>query len=122
MCALILIRIAWYSMKDETVYLRHIGDAIQQIESYTAGLSRKEFFAERMVQDAVVRQLEIIGEASRQLSDDLRTQHDHIPWRAMIGMRNRIAHEYLNLDLQVIWEVVKHDLPTLKTQIDRILE
>ena len=108
-------------MKDEAVYLHHVRDAIKQIESYTAGVSREVFFAERIIQDAVVRQLEIIGEASRQLSEPFRAQHDHIPWHAMIGMRNRIAHEYLDIDLTVIWEVVKHDLPTLKAQINRIL-
>ncbi|NBB87914.1 MAG: DUF86 domain-containing protein [Bacteroidetes bacterium] len=108
-------------MKDETVYLYHIAEAIEQIESYTASVSRERFFTERMVQDAVVRQLEILGEASRQLSDEFRTKHDHIPWHAIIGMRNRIAHEYLALDLNVIWEVVKHDLPTLKSQIAHIL-
>ena len=75
-----------------------------------------------MVQDAVVRQLEIIGEASRQLSEVFRAQHDHVPWHAMIGMRNRIAHEYLDIDLHVIWEVTKHDLPVLKTQINDLTE
>jgi uncharacterized protein with HEPN domain len=61
-----------------------------------------------MIQDAVVRQLEIIGEANRRLSDDFRDRHSNIPWRAMIGMRNRIAHDYLNIDVQVVWEVVRH--------------
>ncbi|WP_407689957.1 HepT-like ribonuclease domain-containing protein [Salisaeta longa] len=63
-----------------------------------------------------------MGEASRQRSNSFRTQHNHIPSHAMIGMRNRIAHEYLNINLDMTWEVVQHDLPTLKTQIGRLLE
>ena len=75
-----------------------------------------------MMQDAVVRQLEIIGEASRQLSDDFREQHDDVPWRAIIGMRNRIAHDYLNIDLDVVWDVVQHDLPDLKRRVHEVLD
>ena len=75
-----------------------------------------------MMQDAVVRQLEIIGEASRQLSDDFREQHDDVPWRAIIGMRNRIAHDYLNIDLDVVCGVVQHDLPDLKRRVHEVLD
>ena len=108
--------------KDNAVYLHHILDAIEQIESYTAGLSREEFLDRRMVQDAVVRQLEIIGEASRQLPDDVCARYDHVPWTEMIGLRNRSAHEYLDIDLHVIWEIVTHDLPTLKRTVSSLLD
>jgi len=74
-----------------------------------------------MVQDAVVRELEIIGEASRSLSDNFKKQHEYIPWDAIIGMRNRIAHEYINIDLDVIWEVIKEDLPVLKNQLSGLV-
>ena len=108
-------------MKTNDVYLRHILDAIRQIEEYTADTDRAAFDARTMMQDAVVRQLEIIGEASRQLSDDFREQHDDVPWRAIIGMRNRIAHDYLNIDLDVVWDVVQHDLPELKRRVQEML-
>ena len=108
-------------MKDEAVYLHHILDAFGWIETYVAGLRREAFFQEQMIQDAVVRQLEIIGEASRRLSDDFRDRHSYIPWRAMIGMRNRIAHDYLKIDVQVVWEVVRQDLPLLKDQISGLV-
>lgn len=108
-------------MKTNEVYLRHILDAIQQIEVYTEDVDRKAFAERRMVQDAVVRQLEIVGEASRQLSGPFQDRNDDIPWHAIIGMRNRIAHDYLNIDLEVIWEVVKYDLPTLKARVSELL-
>ena len=108
-------------MKDERVYLHHIHDAIEQIKSYVAGLNKEAFFDKRMVQGAVVRQLEIVGEASRNLPVEFRASHHQIPWHAIIGMRNRFVHEYVNIDLDVIWEVIKVDLPPLKEQIDRLL-
>ncbi|RMH48111.1 MAG: DUF86 domain-containing protein [Alphaproteobacteria bacterium] len=108
-------------MKSDAVYLHHVLDALRQIEDYMDGISLDVFLSDRMRQDAVVRQLEIIGEACRQLSDALRARHPDVPWRAIIGMRNRIAHDYLNIDLHVIWDVVQVDLPSLKTSIERIL-
>ena len=109
-------------MKTNDVYLRHIKDAIGQIEEYMEGVGRDAFEGRTMLQDAVVRQLEIIGEASRQLSDDFRAQHDNVPWRAIIGMRNRIAHDYLNIDLDIVWDVVQHDLPNLKRHVQDVLD
>lgn len=109
-------------MKTNRVYLRHIQDAIDRIRGYVDDVDRATFEDHLMVQDAVIRQLEIIGEASRQLSDDFQDQHDAIPWPAIIGMRNRIAHDYLNVDLDIIWEVVQYDLPDLHDHIREILD
>jgi Uncharacterized conserved protein len=97
-------------------------DAIDRISDYVGDTDRATFDAEPMVQDAVIRQLEIIGEASRQLSDDFRDRYDTIPWHAVIGMRNRIAHDYLNVDLDIVWEVVQYDLPDLREHIREILD
>jgi uncharacterized protein with HEPN domain len=77
-------------------------------------LTEEEFFRRRMTQDAVVRQLEIVGEATRNLSDAFRAAHSEVPWRDIVAMRNRIAHAYFDVDLQVVWEVVTNDLPALK--------
>ena len=74
-----------------------------------------------MRQDAVIRQLEIVGEASRQLSAEFRRRHDQVPWDEIVGMRNRIAHEYFDIDLDVIWEIVTHDIPTLKLNLKLML-
>jgi uncharacterized protein with HEPN domain len=105
-------------MKTNDVYLQHIREAIQKIESYTAGVDRAEFEADGMRQDAVVRQMEIIGEARRQLSESFREENASIPWPDIIGMQNRIAHDYMNVDLDIVSEVVHQDLPRLKSFLD----
>lgn len=109
-------------MKTNDVYLRHILDAIRQIEEYTEDTDRAAFDARTMMQDAVVRQLEVIGEASRQLSDAFCERHDEVPWRAIIGMRTRIAHDYLNIDLDVVWDVMQHDLPNMEWRVQEMLD
>ena len=108
-------------MKSDRLYLNHIHDAITQIETYLSDVPENHFFESRLVQDAVARQLEVIGEASRRLSDAFKERHPKIPWHAIIGMRNRIAHDYLNIDLRVIWEVTQHDLPALKAFVSKHL-
>ena len=104
-------------MKTDQVYVEHILDAIQQIEAYTESADRQTFEENQMLQDATVRQIEIVGEASRQLSESFRRRTSDIPWRAIIGMRNRIAHDYLNIDLDIVWEVVQRDIPSLRDQL-----
>jgi uncharacterized protein with HEPN domain len=92
--------------KSDAVYLNQILDAGDQIESYTAGLSYHEFSKNRLVQDGVVRQLEIIGEACRNLSDSFRAQHPDLPWKQIIGLRNRLIHAYFDVNLGIIWDIV----------------
>ena len=107
--------------KDDSVYLHHIIDAFVQIEYYADGVSQEEFLRNRLLQDGVIRQLEVMGEAARNLSDDLRNEHPEIPWRQMVGLRNRMIHAYFNIDLQIIWEIVQGDMPVLKEKMKRIL-
>jgi uncharacterized protein with HEPN domain len=108
-------------MKDDTVYLKHIADAITQIERYLHEMSFEEFTTNRMLQDAVVRQLEIIGEASRNLPEDFCRLHPEVPWSQIVGMRNRIAHDYLNVDMEIVWDIVSHDVPILKLRVAELL-
>ena len=89
-------------MKKDEHYLGHIADACSQIEEYIAGCDKEAFLEDRKTQDAVARQLEVVGEASRQISTAFKESHPEIPWHAIIGMRNRIAHDYLNVDLDVL--------------------
>ena len=107
--------------KDDTIYVRHILDATERINEYLEGVTEAEFLQTGLLQDAVVRQLEIVGEATRNLSEELRTKHSDVPWREVIGLRNRIAHDYLNVDFQLVWEVVQYDLPILKSRVLQIL-
>lgn len=108
--------------KNDTVFLKHILDAINQIETYTAGLSYPEFSENRLVQDGVIRQLEIIGEASRHLSDELRAQHPDSPWQQILGLTNRLIHAYFDINLGIIWDIVQADIPPLKGRVRALLE
>jgi len=108
--------------KDDSVYLHHILAAIERIETYSEGVSLQEFLKTGIIQDGVVRQLGIIGEASRNLSAELVQSHPEVPWREIIGLRNRIAHAYYNIDQGLVWDIVQEDLPSLKSEVTRILE
>jgi uncharacterized protein with HEPN domain len=108
-------------VRDDTVYLRHILDAITKIESYVA-VGRETFMATSYWQDAVIRQLEIIGEATKRLSDALRPKHPQIPWRRIAGLRDVLIHDYMGIDLLAVWEVTQSNLAFLQQQIQSILE
>ena len=107
-------------MKDDRIYLQHIRDAISRIVSYTAG-GREAFLATPQAQDAVIRNLEIIGEAVKHLSPDLRQQHPDIPWKQIAGMRDEMIHEYFGVDVAIVWKVVERHLPTLRQTIESLL-
>ena len=107
-------------MKDERVYLGHIRDAVNDIEQYTS-VGRDAFVAERMRHDAVIRKLEIIGEAVKQLSDATKDRRPEIPWKQIAGMRDRLTHDYFGVDLALVWRVVERDLPALKAAVMALL-
>jgi uncharacterized protein with HEPN domain len=107
-------------MKDTRVYLLHIRDAIVQIESYTEG-GREEFFNKKMIQDAVIRNLEIIGEATKKLTPDLRDRYPEVPWSRIAGMRDVLIHDYFEVDLQIVWDVVQNRLAVLKEHIEALI-
>jgi uncharacterized protein with HEPN domain len=108
--------------KDDTVYLHHILDATGLIEEYTKGMSENEFLANSMAHDAVVRQLEIIGEAARNISDEFRQKHSNLPGGKMTGIRNKIIHEYFNINYAIVWDTVRDDLPSLKKSIKKLIK
>lgn len=108
-------------MKDDALFLRHILDAIELIDEYVKGVTRPWFVQNRMLRDAVMRQLEIIGEAARNVSGELREAHPDIEWGQIIGMRNRLIHAYFQVDIELVWEIVTTDLPLLKMQIETIV-
>jgi uncharacterized protein with HEPN domain len=108
--------------KDNSVYLRHILDATRQIKDYMRSVSHEQFLQNKLLQDGVIRQLEIVGEASRNLSDKLRQRHTEVPWSQIIGLRNRIAHAYFSVELRIVWDIIQNDLPLLSQQVELILE
>jgi uncharacterized protein with HEPN domain len=105
-----------YTPRDQA-YLLDILIASRKALEFVKGLSFEEFQDSELHQSAVIRPLEIIGEAARMISDDVKAQHPEIPWGDMIGMRNRLIHEYFDISLATIWETVHDDLPHLIQQI-----
>lgn len=105
-------------MKSDLPFLGHIADSIAAIEAYTAG-GRDAFLADRLIQDAVIRNFEIIGEAAGRLSASVRNQAG-APWRKIIALRNRLIHAYWSIDLPLVWNVIENDLPTLKAEVNRL--
>ncbi|PSQ85934.1 MAG: hypothetical protein BRD42_06955 [Bacteroidetes bacterium QS_3_64_15] len=106
--------------KDDASYLRHIRGAIHQIQCHVQGGEAK-FMADEMVQDAVIRQLSIIGEAVGQLSDELSEESPSVPWTDIYGTRNKLVHDYFGVDLQAVWDTVQQDLPSLLTTVNALL-
>jgi len=107
-------------VKDDRIYLQHIRDALGRIVSYTTG-GRDAFLASPQAQDAVIRNLEIIGEAVKHLSAELRQRHPDIPWKRIAGMRDEMIHEYFGVDLTIVWNVVEQHIPPLRQMVDSLL-
>jgi len=108
-------------MKTDLVYLRHIMDSIAKIESY-ATVRKEEFLTVCHWQDAIIRNLEVIGEATKRLGKPLKGQYPEVPWRNVAGLRDVLIHDYMGVDLESVWNVVENDLPSLKLQIQVILD
>jgi uncharacterized protein with HEPN domain len=106
-------------VKSDLPYLGHIADSIAAIESYVA-TGRDTFMRERLIQDAVIRNFEIIGEAAGQLSAVVRSRSG-FEWTKVIAFRNRLIHGYWSVDLLLVWDVVENEMPRLKTEVTRLL-
>lgn len=108
--------------KDPRIFLEHILDSVDWIESYVVDLSKDDFLASVGKQDAVLRRLEIIGEAVKNLPDTFKDVHVDIPWRRIAGMRDIIIHEYFEVDLRLVWRTITDVLPEFKKQIQDLLK
>ncbi len=109
-------------MKDDRIYLEHILEAIKKIETYLTDKSSADLEQDYMMQDAVIRNLSIIGEAANNLSEQFIAAHPEIDWRQVVGMRNRLIHDYFGVDLDTVWKTVTHDLPPLKKFLETKLK
>lgn len=108
-------------MKDDKVYIQHILESIELIEQYVAENTKDSFISQPQLQDAVLRRLEIIGEATKNVSADVKEQHPDVPWRLMAGMRDILIHHYFGVDIDLVWNTVKKDLPQVKQLLEAIL-
>lgn len=105
-------------------YLNHLLEAISAIESYVDDTNEQQFFDDRRTQDAVIRNLEIIGEASNSVCKhfpEFSTKHHHVPWSFAYEMRNVLAHGYFKVDMEIVWNTIQHQLPELKQQIKKLI-
>ena len=107
--------------RDYTLYLNDIRSACEKILRYTKGLALDTFLSDEKTFDAVVRNLEVLGEAAKHIPPQVRTQHPQIEWRKIAGMRDVVAHRYFGIDEDILWDVIQNRVPALLTQVQRIL-
>lgn len=109
-------------MKDDIVFLHHILESAELIEDYISDTTKDNFLTSYKTQDAIIRRLEIIGEATKNISLNFKKKHPQLPWKAMAGMRDVVIHDYFGIDFHEIWDTAFYDIPELKQQIIDILK
>lgn len=109
------------SKRTDWEFLSDILEAIRRVQAYTAGMTFDAFLCDTKTQDAVIRNLEIIGEATRRLSDEVRKKYPTLPWKGMAGVRDRLIHHYFGISLDVVWEIVRVELGEVAAQVEQAL-
>ncbi len=107
-------------MKDDLVFIEHILDSINAIEKFSKNLDKEKLISNRLRQSAIVREIEIIGEAIKNVSENLKNKHREIEWKEIIGTRDKIIHHYFGVDFNIVWDIIKKDLPDLESKILKI--
>ena len=108
--------------KDTKIFIQHILENIERIESFSKTLSEDELFKDVLRQYAIIRAVELIGESAKNLPNSFKKEHPSIAWKKIIGTRDKVIHQYFGIDLKVIWEIVKKDIPKLKEEILNVLK
>jgi len=108
-------------MKDDKLYLIHMIECIQRVEKYTSG-GRDTFLNSELIQDAVIRNLQVMAESSQRISEDLQSRYSNVAWFKIAGFRNVLVHDYLGVDLDKVWAIIERDLPPLKSSISLLLK
>ena len=109
-------------MKEDLIYVSHLLTALADIKEFTTGMTKRDFLKSKMAEHAVVRNIEVIGEASKHLTARFRDKHKDIPWKDMIKMRNKVTHFYFGINYNIVWKVVKRDVPALEKKLKTIIE
>ena len=107
--------------KDPKIFIEHILESIEDIEKYTKGQTKEKFSKAKMMQDAVMRKLEVIGEAVKNLPASFKKKYPKIAWREIAGMRDILIHEYFGVNINVVWSTVKKDIPKFKKEIEELV-
>ena len=110
------------SEKDDLAFIEHILDSIKAIEQFSLGLTKEELSSNRLKQSAIIREIEVIGEATKNISENTKNENKEILWKAIIGTRDKMIHHYFGVDLKVVWKIIKEDIPLLKNQLLKIKE
>ncbi len=108
--------------KEPLIFLKHIAESTRAIAEYTRGLTHGDFIRSIQVQDAIVRRLEIIGEAAKNIPEEFKVKHPDVPWKKIAGTRDVLIHEYFAVDLELLWNLLEKDLKTFRDQIDLLLK
>jgi len=108
--------------KDPIIFIKHIMESIEHIESYSEGISKNNFLEDEKLQDAVIRRLEIIGEAVKILPKEFTDKYGSIPWQDIAGTRDKLIHHYFGIDLELTFDIIKKEIPKLKKEISKILD
>ena len=106
--------------RDDLVFIKHILESVKAIEEFSENLDEEELHSNRLKQSAIVREIEIIGEASKNISEEIKEKYPKIPWRKIIGTRDKLIHHYFGVDLGAVWKVIKDKIPELENQILKI--
>ena len=107
-------------IKDDKIFIDHILESIDKILGYTKGMKESDFLSNKLEQDGVIRNFEVIGEAAKNISERTKNNSPEIPWRKMAGMRDKLIHDYIGVDLFAVWAVVEKTLPELKISLKKI--
>jgi uncharacterized protein with HEPN domain len=107
---------------NDFIYLNHILDCINDIEDFVVDFTEDEFIHDKKTFNSSIRMLEIIGEATKRLSSDLKTKNNHVQWKEIAGLRGVLIHDYQGVDLPAVWRIIQNDIPTLKINIELIIK
>lgn len=109
------------SKRSDIDYLTDIGESIERTETYIGTMPYEEFLKDKKSQDAIVRNIEILGEAAKNISMDFKNRYPQIPWKELAGTRDRLIHQYFGINYDIVWDIIKNDLPLVAQEIDKIL-